>query len=72
MTVLLEKAFQKASDLPEVEQNALAKWLIDEIKSDKKWDKVFAESENVLEKLAIEALSEHGQGKTGNLDLEKL
>ncbi len=36
MTTLLEKAFEEASKLSELEQNALARWLIDEIISEKK------------------------------------
>lgn len=68
MTQLLEKAFQEASKLSELEQNALARWLIDEILSEKKWVNTFAESEEVLEKLADEALSEHKQGRTKPLD----
>ncbi|MEN6452101.1 MAG: hypothetical protein ABFC96_16545 [Thermoguttaceae bacterium] len=31
MTQLLTKAFEEATRLPEVEQNALAKWLLDEV-----------------------------------------
>lgn len=72
MTKLLEKAFKKASQLPEVEQNALAKWMLEELESTKEWDKTFAESENILETLADEALTEHRQGKTKNLDASKL
>lgn len=72
MTKLLEKAFKKASQLPEVEQNALAKWMIEELETAKEWDKTFAESENILETLADEALTEHRQGKTKNLDASKL
>jgi len=37
MTQLLKKAFQQASKLPVVDQNALAKWLIQELESEKKW-----------------------------------
>jgi len=64
MTQLLKKAFEEASKLPELEQNALARWLIDEVISERKWEKAFAESEDVLDKLADEALAEHAQGKT--------
>ena len=64
MTQLLKKAFEEASKLPELEQNALARWLIDEVISERKWEKAFAESEDVLDKLADEALPEHAQGKT--------
>ena len=35
MTILLEKAFSEASRLPEIEQNVLARWVLDEIDSDK-------------------------------------
>jgi hypothetical protein len=37
MTQLLEKAFKEASKLSELEQDALARWLIDEIISERKW-----------------------------------
>jgi hypothetical protein len=72
MTKLLEQAFKKASELTEVEQNALAKWVLEELESDKKWDKAFAGSENVLEKFADEALNEYKKGKTKPLSLKDL
>jgi len=72
MTTLLEKAFKKASKLPEVEQNALAKWLIEEIEAEKEWEKRYAESEDVLDRLADDALEVHGKGKTEELDLNRL
>ena len=72
MTQLLEKAFKKASKLSEMEQNIIAKWLIDELESEKKWEKLFAGSEDLLEKLADEGLAEHAQGKTNPLDIDKL
>lgn len=58
VTTLLKRAFSEASRLPEIEQNALARWLIDEIESDRKWETAFAESEDVLAELAREALEE--------------
>ena len=72
MTKLLEKAFKKASKLPEVEQNALAKWLLDELETDRDWEQKFADSEDILERLADEALEAHRKGKTQKLDLSKL
>jgi len=72
MTELLEKAFEEASKLPALEQNSLARWLIDELISERKWENAFAESEDVLEQLADEALAEHAQGKTKPLDTERL
>ena len=72
MTKLLEKAFEEASRLPEIEQNALAKWVLEELEADKKWDKAFAESEDILDQLANDALEAHKQGKTKPLDIDKL
>ncbi|MEA1901723.1 MAG: hypothetical protein U9N47_13395 [Thermodesulfobacteriota bacterium] len=72
MTKLLENAFNEASKLPEIEQNVIGRWLLDEIKADKKWEKLFAESEDVLEQLAQEALMEYKKGNTKDLDINKL
>ena len=72
MTTLLARAFEQATQLPDVEQNALAKWLLDELQSEKKWSEAFAESEDVLERLADEAIEANRQGKTTPLDLDRL
>ena len=72
MTKLLEKAFTEASRLPEIDQNALAKWVLNELQSEKIWEKSFAESEDVLERLADEAINEKRKGKTIPLDLDRL
>jgi hypothetical protein len=36
MTKLLQEAFKEASKLPDVEQNSLAKWVLEELKSERK------------------------------------
>lgn len=72
MTKLLEKAFKEASRLPERDQNALAKWVLDELHSERLWARAFAESEDVLEKLADEAITEKRKGKTTPMDLNRL
>ncbi|MCZ7613670.1 MAG: hypothetical protein M5T52_09060 [Ignavibacteriaceae bacterium] len=41
MTKLLEKAFRKAAELSEDQQNIIAKWLLEELESERKWKKVF-------------------------------
>ncbi|MBZ4218887.1 MAG: hypothetical protein LAC69_01670 [Chlorobium sp.] len=71
MTTLLNKAFKTAANLPAVEQNALAKWLLDELHSEAKWQRTFAESEDILEKLADEAMEEKRKGKTTPLDYSR-
>ena len=72
MTKLLKTAFEKASRLPDVEQNALAKWLLEELETEKKWDQSFAESEDILGRLGDEALAAQEQGKTKPMDIDKL
>lgn len=72
MTHLLQEAFSKASKLSVLEQNALARLVLAELESEKRWDKAFSESEQALEKLAAEALGEHKRGKTKILKLENL
>lgn len=72
MTILLERAFKEASKLPEVEQNALAKWVMEELEAEGKWEKAFAGSEDILDKLADEALAAHKQGKSKPLNIKAL
>lgn len=72
MTMLLGRAFKEVSKLPSIEQNSVAKWLLEELESEKKWDKTFAESEDVLDKLAGEAILAHKHGKTKPLGLGDL
>ncbi|MBC8526692.1 MAG: hypothetical protein H8D22_07525 [Candidatus Cloacimonetes bacterium] len=72
MTQLLEKAFEDASKLPDIEQNTLAKWLLEELEAERKWDQAFAGSEDILDQLADEAIEAHRQRKTTPLDIDKL
>lgn len=69
---LVDQAIKDLKDRSPIEQNRIAKWLIEELKSDRKWEKSFAESEDLLEELADEALEEYEKGETTILDLEKL
>ena len=72
MTKLLEKAFEEASELSEKEQNIVTKWLLEELAAERRWEKTFAESEDLLSQLADEALEEHRQGKTKPLNIDDL
>lgn len=71
MTKLLEKAFEEAAKLPPTEQNALGRWLMEEILAERRWETLLAESEDVLETLADEALIEHREGRTNPLDIDE-
>jgi hypothetical protein len=72
LTVSLEKAIVEASKLSSDGQDALASWILKEIKSERRWRKAFSESQNKLSQLADEALEERSQGKTRLLDPEEL
>ena len=72
MTSMLKKAFDEAAKLPEIEQNAMARWVLEELKSDRKWAKQFAESEDILAELARAALQEEFNNETTELDEDRL
>ncbi len=64
MTKLLEKAFTEAAKLPQDEQDSLARLLLAELASERRWSEAFAKSQDILAKLADEALAEFDAGKT--------
>lgn len=72
VTGLLEKAFVEASKLSEQEQTVLATWILEELASERRWEKAFAISEDVLAQLADEALIEHREGRTQVLEPDRL
>jgi len=64
MTQLLEKALSEVAKLPESEQDAVAAILLEELASEQRWSESFAKSQDLLAKLAEEALAEHAAGRT--------
>ena len=72
MTNLLEQAFAKASNLPPQEQDALADWLLRELESENRWKNLLAGSQDLLAKLAEEALAEHRAGQTQELNPDQI
>lgn len=72
MTKLLEEAFSRACALPEFEQDAIARLMMDEIESERRWDALFARTPEKLRKVADEAWAEHSEGKSQPLDPENL
>jgi hypothetical protein len=71
-TELLEKAFTEASKLPEQEQDIFAAWILEVLASEQRWEKAFANSEDVLAKLAKEAIAEYRTDQTQELDPDQL
>lgn len=72
MTGLLERAFAEASKLSEDEQEWLARFILAELESERRWDEAFARSGDVLDRLADEALEESRLGETEPLDPDTL
>ena len=74
MNQLLQQAFERAAELPEEEQDRFARFLLAELESERQWGELFArpESEDLLKRLADEALSEHHAGGTQPLAIEDL
>ncbi len=64
MTTLLEEVFAKVAKLPEEEQNAIARWLLEELASEHTWEGLLAGSQEVLASLADQALTDYRQGRT--------
>ena len=72
MSNLLQQAFDKASQLPPDEQDVFAAWILEELRSEERWQDLFARSQDLLAKMADEALAEYKAGKTLPLDPDAL
>jgi len=72
MTQLLEKALREVAKLPPSDQDAVAAIVLEELASEQKWAELFEKSQDVLARMAHEALAEHRAGKTKPLLLKRL
>ncbi len=72
MTELLEAAFAKAARLPDHEQDAFARWLMNELESEQRWSRAFETSQGRLSELAREALEDDLADRTEPLDPDRL
>ena len=62
----------EASKLSEPEQEAFGAWMLAELESERRWDDLFARSQDLLARMAGEARREYRAGLTEPLDPEKL
>ncbi|HKR66769.1 MAG TPA: hypothetical protein VJZ00_23780 [Thermoanaerobaculia bacterium] len=69
---LLDKVIAETAKLPEEEQEAFAAFMLAELESERRWDALFARSQDLLAQLAEEARQEYRSGRTQPLDPEKL
>ena len=72
MTDLLAEALAKVARLPDDEQDALARWLLDELESERRWCDAFEASQSQLAGLAREALEDELADRTEPLDPDRL
>lgn len=74
MTKLAEQAWAAIQELDDREQDRLALMILEDIESERKWDKLFArpESQELLEEWADEALENYRAGRTSPLIPEEL
>jgi hypothetical protein len=72
MTSLLQRAFAKAEELSQAEQDLLASRLLCELAGEDDFDRAIAASSGKLANLAKEALAEHRAGRTEELDSDDL
>jgi hypothetical protein len=72
MTKTLQKVIDEVSQLPPDEQETFAAWMLIELRSEQRWNELFARSQDMLAKMADEALAEHRAGKTLPLDPDML
>jgi hypothetical protein len=64
MGKLLEKVMTEASKLPDQEQDAFAAFMLAELESERRWDDLFARSQDLLSRMAEEARQEYRAGLT--------
>jgi len=72
MTTLLRQAFDEAAKLSQAEQDVLASRLLAELAAEDDFDRAIASTSDKLAAFAQEALIEHRQGLTEELDPERL
>lgn len=63
MTQLLEKVLSEVYKLPAEKQDFIATIILEELEDERRWDKAFAESQDLLAKLAEEARADIKAGR---------
>lgn len=70
MNALLNKAIAAVSKLPDAEQEAIAREMLDRLEADAKWDALFADprSKAALSRMAAEARADIARGDVLDYD----
>ena len=72
MTQLLEKALIEVYKLPPELQDFIAAIILEELEDERRWDKTFAESQDLLTKLAEEARGDIKAGRVKQMGIDEL
>jgi hypothetical protein len=72
MTELLKEAVDKLQALPAPEQDAIARMVLEEIESERRWDELFERTSDQFARLADRAWAEHEAGQSEPLDPDML
>lgn len=72
MTVLLQEVFEKASALPDEQQDVLAREFLQEIEWENRWDKTLEKSQNTLDKMTEKAMRAYESGETEEMGFDEL
>ena len=72
MTKLLAEAFEKASQLPEDAQDALARELLEELAGEGRWAETLERSGGAVDQMAEQALKEYQAGRTREMGIDEL
>ena len=71
MTDLLAKAFARVARLSDQEQDAFARWLLDELESERRWSRAFDVSQSQMAEMAREAVADDRAERSGT-DVRRL
>jgi len=72
MSNLLDEAYAVAKSMSEEQQQAIGAWLLAEIDADRRWDELFAQPSEVIERMGEKALEDYRSGRTLPLDPDTL
>ena len=72
MARTLDDVIAKILALPPEEKDRIARWVLGELEDEERWNTQFSESQDALSKLADEARADRTEGRTTELDPDRL
>jgi hypothetical protein len=72
MTQLLQQAVAEVQKLPQQEQDAIATLILEELADERRWDEVFARSQDQLARLATKVRDNIDAGRTRTAGMDEL